>query len=420
MFEIDRYATPAMRELWSFQSKIDLWCKIEVEAARVSGAPDHVIEEFEKVKPDLARIKEREKFTRHDVGAFVHEFGVNLSEDAQSWLHRYLTSSDVVDTANAVRLDRSIRLINTALWELINAVTAQAIEHWGTARLARTHGQPAEESTLGYRLGEFALMLNRCQGPLSRAHVTTCVGRFAGPVGNYRYVSPAHEEAFCHAMGVESAGSGTQVVSRDRYADYVYALARIASVVESIALELRLSNLHGIGELWEPSGDTHTVGSSAMPHKVNPVVSEGIAGLSRAIRAYVPGTLESVPLWFERDISHSSFERFSLPTVSALAESMLHKAVTLVFDLRVDADRMATNLDSARSDVVSAHRRVLLQESGMTYANAWAWVNENPDPTEFELRQIEFDMRRPETLPALQQVNRLHREAQTVLRMENL
>lgn len=412
---LDRYQSPAMRELWSPAYQFQCWHDIEVVAAHVAGAPKHVVDELRNSPvPTPQQVTNQETLTRHDVAAFVYCMGRSLGDEAGSWLHRYLTSSDVVDTANGMRLLATSRIIEARLTELQFVVTEFALRNRLTYRMGRTHGQPAEDSSLGYRFAEIAFMLDRCATVLDRGRIYACVGRYAGPVGNYRYTSQEMEEKFCHQLNVYSAGSGTQVVSRDRYTDWIFALSRIASVVEQIALEIRLSNLDGIDELSEPSRDEWAVGSSSMPHKTNPVLSEGLTGLSRMVRSLLAPTMESVPLWFERDISHSSVERFTLSTAAGLTEAMIIRATRLIEGLRVDEEEMVRKIIDV--DLVSAWKRIQLQEAGYPYAKAWDMVNATPDSLPIPLRSQPL----PKTGHVFEQVSRLNREARNFIHREDI
>lgn len=357
---IERYTKPEMASVWDDAVKYQIWKSVEVAAAEAKGAPHHVLMELHGTpSPTPREVEEEEQTTRHDVVAFLNVWRRRMTPEAARWVHRGMTSSDLVDTANAVRLHLASELIADELGLLLRSAARHAVAHWDTPRLARTHGQPAEASTWGYWVAGFSVALQRADTRFIRARIASELAKLSGPVGNYRYATPLQEETFASILGLRPARIATQVVMRDGVADWVFALAQIATVIESFALEVRLGQHQGVDELAEGYADGQ-IGSSAMPHKRNPIASEQLCGLAKLVRAQVMPTLEGVALWHERDISHSSVERVTLETAASLTHYMLVTARKLIEDLHVSAAIMLAHLFNHDREVRSAAAKLML------------------------------------------------------------
>lgn len=373
---IDRYTLHPMDAVWSDDSKFEFWRGVEIANAVAKGAPDEIVEELHSSPPIQSMlVHEEEKRTRHDVMAFLNVWRGVLSEDAGSWVHKGLTSSDVVDTANGIRLGLACDTIGQALDKFIYSMSKHALVHWRTHRVGRTHGQHADPTTWGYRIADFVAASARSADVLRAASSQVRVMKLSGPVGNYLYTTFKQECEAARILDLEPASVATQVVMRDRLSDYMYALARIASVVEAFALEVRLSAQSDVGEVSEGFRDGQ-MGSSAMPHKKNPITAEQLTGLAKIVRAQLVPVMEGVALWYERDISHSSVERIAVETASKVAHYMLVKATELVSDLVVHEEIMSANLDAARDATLSMWAKEFLIEHGMPPVKAWRMVHE--------------------------------------------
>lgn len=373
MSEFDRYTTEAMGHVWSADWKFRQWAAIETQAARALGAPQEALEDMQAATvPSAQAVTTEEATTRHDVIAFLNLWRKGMGEAGRTWSHRGLTSSDVVDTANALRMKASTDVIRASLLSLTKAVARQAVLHKDAVRVGRTHGQHAEVTTWGWRLAVFAFDLLRAERRVSALAELYEVGKLSGPVGDYKTVSVAQEVDALRNLGLGGTGANTQVVSRDVYVDYVFGLAQVASVVEAIAMEVRLSSRTEVGEVREGffSGQR---GSSAMPHKQNPITAEKLCGLARVVRAQVDQVAQGVALHHERDISHSSVERLALATASQVTDHMLNEAWRMVSNLRVYPDRMLANV-KASPELLSSLIKNRLVESGVDPQHAYAIV----------------------------------------------
>lgn len=361
---LDRYTSDDMRHVWSDQHRLSVWCKVEIAAAKAINAPGWVLTELEDTPtPSVVAVEDREQTTHHDVAAFLDVWRAGMSAETASFVHRGMTSSDLVDTANSVIMLSASSLVTRLLDMLIQSTARHAVRHWGTVRVARTHGRAAEASTWGYWVANIATALQRAAARFDLAKGGISVAKLSGPVGNYRYTSLHQEGLFASHLDLGAARTATQVVLRDRYADWVFALAQIATLIEALATEIRLGQQSGIDELAEFT-TPEQVGSSAMPHKRNPIISEQLCGLAKIVRAQVGPTLEGVALWHERDISHSSVERHTLRLASSLTEYMLARAVDLITLLEVNTANMERNLETVGNDVDSANRKFKIMAQG--------------------------------------------------------
>jgi adenylosuccinate lyase len=376
---ISRYTLPEMGRVWSDAHKYELWCRVEVlvlEAhARAGAVPAEVVEPVRNAPPPTPEaVAEVEAVTDHDVIAFLTAWADNTTpRSAAAYVHYGMTSSDLVDTALAVQLVEATDILLAKADRLVAVLRDHALAHRSTMRVGRTHGVHAEPDVWGHRVADFAFAMARCRDRLRRARAAVAVGTLSGPVGTYSNIDPAIEASVMAALGLRPADVATQVVMRDGIAEWVCALALAVSVCEAIALEVRHGQRTEVRELAEPFRAGQK-GSSAMPHKKNPVRSERICGLARVVRGYVTPVAEGIPLWHERDISHSSVERVALPDASIACDYVLRLTEGLVSGLTVDVARMRANLDLTGGLVYSSAVLLDLVRAGMTREDAYALV----------------------------------------------
>ena len=348
---IPRYSLPEMASLFSDEARLGLWLEVELLAlealAELGEVPAAYPAACRARAPVVdagfvARVSRREQVTDHDVAAFVDVVQATIGPPEGSFVHHGLTSSDVVDTALSTTLTRAADLLLEASVDFVEVLRRRAVEQAGTAMLGRTHGMHAEPTTFGAKLALFCLQADRDRERLRRARDAVAVGKLSGAVGTYSNVDPFVERHVCHSLGLRPVPA-TQVIARDRHAEYLYALAAVGSTVEALATEIRHLQRSEVAEVEEAFGAGQK-GSSAMPHKRNPITAERLVGLARVLRGYLVAGLEDVALWHERDISHSSVERIVLPDASLLAYYSLRRAARLVEGLVVKAERMLENL----------------------------------------------------------------------------
>ena len=376
---IERYTLPEMGRIWSDAHKYELWCRVELlvlEAhARAGTVPAEAVEPVRSAPPPTPEaVAEIEAVTEHDVIAFLTAWADNTTpRSAAAYVHYGMTSSDLLDTALALQLTEATDLLVAKATRLVAVLRDHALAHAGTLRAGRTHGIHAEPDVWGHRVADFAYAMARSRDRLVRAREAVAVGTLSGPVGNYSNIEPAIEDSVMPALGLRPAEVATQVVMRDGIAEWVSALAIVATVCEAVALEIRHGQRTEVRELAEPfrSGQK---GSSSMPHKKNPIRSERIAGLARVIRGYVTPVTEGIPLWHERDISHSSVERIALPDAAIGTDYLLHLTTGLVEGLVVDAARMRANLDLTGGLMYSSAVLLELVSAGLAREEAYALV----------------------------------------------
>jgi adenylosuccinate lyase len=320
----------------------------------------------------VARIEAIEEITRHDIIAFTQAVAERVGPEAR-WLHFGLTSSDVLDTALALQMQDACDLILTRLEALREAIKTRALEHRRTPMIGRTHGVHAEPTTLGWKLALWYEEMGRDAARVRRARANVSVGKLSGAVGTYAHLDPSIERAVCEALGLEPAPVSSQVIQRDRHAELLCALAITAASLEKFALEIRGLQKTEIGEVEEPFAKGQK-GSSAMPHKRNPIGCEQIVGLARVIRANAGAALENVALWHERDISHSSVERIVLPDSFIALDHMLRRFTRIVAGMAVYPDRMRRNLGLLRGVVFSGSVLLELASRGVSREQAYEWV----------------------------------------------
>ncbi len=378
---IPRYSLPEMAELFTDEAKLRTWLEIEVLAVEawsqlgvVPAADAVAVRERAPAMTaaTISAIAERERVTDHDVAAFVDVVQDAIGPPAGAWVHYGLTSSDVVDTALGVTLTAAADRLLLASGELVSTLERRARELADVAMVGRTHGVHAEPITFGAKLALWCLQADRDRRRLEAARRAVAVGKLSGAVGTYSNIDPAIEARVCAALGLRAVPA-SQVVARDRHAEYLWACASVGASVESFATEIRHLQRTEVGEVEEPFASGQK-GSSAMPHKRNPIVSERLSGLARVLRGYVGPGLEDVALWHERDISHSSVERVILPDASLLAYYLLRKMTALVDGLVVHPDRMRENLDRSHGLVFSQAVLLALVASGMDRDSAYRIV----------------------------------------------
>ena len=377
---IRRYTNPEMGAIWSEQRRYETWLEVELAAADAMAeagiVPADAARELRaKAAFDIARIEEIEQTTQHDVIAFTTAVAEKVGPPAR-WLHFGLTSSDVVDTAQALQMRQACDLIVKDVAGAMEAVRARAEEHRRTAMIGRTHGVHAEPMTFGVKLALWYAELQRNLDRLLRARETISAGKISGAVGTFAHLDPAIEARVCEMLGLEPAPVSSQVIQRDRHAELLSALAITAASLEKFALEIRGLQKTEIGEVEEPFGKGQK-GSSAMPHKRNPVGCEQITGLARLVRANAMAALENVALWHERDISHSSVERVILPDSFIALDHMLRRFTRIVRGMVVYPDRMQANLERSRGVVFSGSILLELARRGISREQAYEWVQRN-------------------------------------------
>jgi adenylosuccinate lyase len=367
-----------MAGIWSDESRLSRWLEVElaaVEAWSELGVipPETAAETRAAARaPTPERVAELERVTQHDVAAFVDAVAEGLGPSGR-WFHHGLTSSDVVDTGLALQVRDAGELLLEQLADALDAVVARALEHKDEVCIGRTHGVHAEPTTFGLKLAVWAFELVRGRDRLEHALEGMRVGKLSGAVGTYAAGDPELERLVCERLGLEPAPASTQILQRDRHAELLTALALVAASLEKFAIEIRHLARTEVGEVGEPFGKGQK-GSSAMPHKQNPVVAERICGLARVVRANATVGLENVALWHERDISHSSAERIVIPDSFLALDYMLDRFAWLVRGLVVRPDRMRRNLDATRGLFFSQRLLLALVESGLTRDDAYRLV----------------------------------------------
>ncbi len=374
---IDRYTRQAMGSLWTDQSRFESWLRVEVLAceawAQLGVVPQWALADIqERAGFDLARILELESELHHDVLAFTTAVAERVGE-AGRYFHYGLTSSDVVDTALSAQLRQAGQLLLDGVDAVLEHLDQLAWEHRGTVMVGRTHGVHAEPMTFGLKLAGWLEELRRGRLRLERARHSISVGKLSGAVGTYAHLDPFVEQYVCQHLGLAPDPISTQVVQRDRHAEFVSAIALVGASLERFAVEMRHLQRTEVGEAFEPFGRGQK-GSSAMPHKRNPIIAERISGLARVLRGNAQASLENVALWHERDISHSSVERVILPDSTILLDYMLHLFLKLIVGIEVDPDRMRANLDSSGGLVFSGAVLLALAAGGMSREEAYGLV----------------------------------------------
>jgi adenylosuccinate lyase len=377
---IARYTHPEMGRIWSDQRRYEAWLRVEIAAAEAMAdagviPPEAARDIRERGSFDIARIEDIERTTQHDVIAFTTAVAERVGPSAR-WLHFGMTSSDVIDTAQALQMREACDLILEDLEALSQAVRDRAFEHRGTPMIGRTHGVHAEPTTFGLKLALWYAELARDRERLWRARAAINVGMISGAVGTFAHLPPGIEADVCRRLGLDADPVASQVIQRDRHAELMAALAITAASLEKFALGIRGLQVTEVGEVEEPFGRGQK-GSSAMPHKRNPIGCEQIVGLARLVRSNCLAAFENVALWHERDISHSSVERVILPDSFIALDHMLRRFTGIVRGLVVRPERMRENLNRSKGVVFSGTVLLELARKGVSREQAYEWVQRN-------------------------------------------
>ena len=377
---IPRYTNPEMGRIWSDQRKYETWLQVELAAvdamARAGIVPDEAARDIRaRARFKLDRIEEIEQVTQHDVIAFTTAVAEHVGPSAR-WLHFGLTSSDVIDTAQALQMREACDVILKGLHGLMEAVRSRAEEHRRTPMIGRTHGVHAEPMTFGLKLALWYAELSRDITRVERAREVISVGKLSGAVGTFAHLPPSIEADVCRTLGLEPAAVASQVIQRDRHSELLSMLAIAGSSLEKFALEIRGLQKTEIGEVEEPFAKGQK-GSSAMPHKRNPIGCEQIVGLARLLRANAGAAFENNALWHERDISHSSVERVIVPDSFIVLDHMLRRLTRIVAGMVVYPERMKENLERSRGVVFSGTVLLELARRGVSREQAYEWVQRN-------------------------------------------
>ena len=377
---IPRYTLPEMGRIWSEENKFAIWLRIEILACEVQAelgvVPFAAVEVIkQKAKFDSARVLEIEETTKHDVIAFLTNVAEYVGPESR-YIHLGMTSSDLLDTALAVQMRQAGLLLLEKLKVLREAIRQQALQHKNTLCIGRSHGVHAEPTTFGLKMAIWFAECNRQLERLQRALDTVSVGKISGAVGTFAHIDPAVEEYVCAKLDLKPAPVSTQIVQRDRHAEFINTIALIGASLEKFAVEIRHLQRTEVLEAEEPFGKGQK-GSSAMPHKRNPIICERIAGLARLLRANAMAALENIALWHERDISHSSAERVILPDSTILLDYMLHQFTRVARDLQVYPENMRRNLERTGGLIFSQQVLLALAQKGMTREDAYRHVQEH-------------------------------------------
>ena len=377
---IERYSLPEMRDIWTEQSKLGNWMKIEILACEAMSElgqvpPEAVAKIKAKAAFDVERVKEIEKQTRHDVVAFINNLAENIGEESR-FLHLGMTSSDILDTGLALQMRDAADILIEDTRRLLSVLKSRALEFRDTVMIGRTHGVHAEPITFGHKLAVWAFETGRNLDRLKRARETAAYGKISGAVGTYASLDPFVERYVCEHLGLKPAEASTQVLQRDRHAEYMCALAIAASSLEKFATEVRALQKTECREAEEPFRKGQT-GSSAMPHKRNPVICERVCGLARVIRGNAGVALQDMALWHERDISHSSAERVILPDSTILLDYICNKFTEVIEGLVVYPSKMEENMGLTGGLIFSEKVLLALVGKGVTRQEAYRMVQVN-------------------------------------------
>ena len=377
---ISRYTHPEMGRIWSDQRRYETWLLVETAAAEAMAAAgivpaDAARDIRERGAFDIARIEEIEQVTQHDVIAFTTAVAEKVGPSAR-WMHFGLTSSDVIDTAQALQMREACDVLLADLGGLADAIRDRALEHRKTPMIGRTHGVHAEPMTFGLKLALWYAEVGRNIERMRRARTVVSVGKLSGAVGTFGHLPPSIEEDVCRRLGLEPAPVASQVIQRDRHAELMMAIAITGASLEKFALEIRGLQKTEIGEVEEPFAKGQK-GSSAMPHKRNPIGAEQVVGMARLLRGNAHAALENIALWHERDISHSSVERVILPDSFIALDHMLRRMTRIVRGMVVNPARMLENLNRSRGVVFSGTVLLELARKGVSREQAYEWVQRN-------------------------------------------
>ena len=377
---IPRYSRPEMAAIWEPENRFRIWLDVEIAACEawndLGRIPDDALAKIRELADfDVARIDEIEEEVKHDVIAFLTSVAEKVGPDSR-YIHMGMTSSDVLDTSFGVQLVQAADLILTGLEKARIAIRAKGLEHRDTVMMGRSHGIHAEPTTFGLKMAIWYEELGRAKDRMYRARAAVAVGKLSGAVGTYSNIPPEVESHVCSRLDLVPASVATQVVQRDRHAEYMASLALTASSIEKFAVEIRHLMRTEVGEVQEAFSKGQK-GSSAMPHKKNPILSENLSGLARLIRGYCISAMENIPLWHERDISHSSVERVIFPDATIVLDFMLHRFASMVEGLVVDRERMKRNMELSGGTTFSQVLLLALVDARMTREEAYAIVQRN-------------------------------------------
>jgi adenylosuccinate lyase len=376
---IERYSRPQMKRVWSDKNKFDQWLKVEIAVCEARAELGEITQEeigkIRKASYDLSRTAEFLKVTHHDMTAFLQSVAESLGEESR-FIHLGLTSSDVMDTALSLQLVQATDILTQDVAELVSIMENRAVEHKYTIMMGRTHGIHAEPTTLGLKIALWSEEMKRNAQRLAEAKKNISVGKISGAVGTYATVPPQVERVACARLGLSPAPISSQIIQRDRHAQFLTTLAIIAGSLEKFATDIRGLQRTEVGELEEPFGEGQT-GSSAMPHKRNPELCERICGLARLIRGHALTSLENIALWHERDISHSSTERIILPDSCLVVDYMLSIFNSIVKGLRVYPENMRRNIELTRGLIFSQRVLLALINKGLTREEAYKLAQDN-------------------------------------------
>jgi len=376
---IERYSRPQMKKIWSDKNKFDQWLKVEIAAceawAELGEIPQEEIVKIRKASYNLDRVAEFLRVTHHDMTAFLNSVAESLGTESR-FVHLGLTSSDIMDTALSLQLTQAANILVKDVAELISVMENKAVEHKYTIMMGRTHGVHAEPTTLGLKMALWIEEMKRNAQRLAEARKNISVGKISGAVGTYATVPPQVEKIACAKLGLAPAPISSQIVQRDRHAQFLTTLAIIASSLEKFATEIRGLQRTEVREVEEPFEEGQT-GSSAMPHKRNPELCERICGLARLIRGHALTSLENIALWHERDISHSSTERIILPDSCLAVDYMLSIFTSIMKGLKVYPENMRRNIELTQGLVFSQRVLIALINKGLTREEAYKMIQDN-------------------------------------------
>jgi len=376
---IERYSRPQMKKIWSDENKFDQWLKVEIAVceawAELGEIPREDIVKIRKASCNLKRVAEFLKVTHHDMTAFLNSVAESLGTESR-FIHLGLTSSDVMDTALSLQLTQAAHILTKDVAELISVMENKAVEHQYTIMMGRTHGVHAEPTTFGLKMALWTEEMKRNSQRLAEAAKSISVGKISGAVGTYASVPPQIEKIACAKLGLTPAPISSQIVQRDRHAQFLTTLAIIASSLEKFATEIRSLQRTEVLEVEEPFEEGQT-GSSAMPHKRNPELCERICGLARLIRGHALTSLENIALWHERDISHSSTERIILPDSCLAVDYMLSIFTSIMKGLKVYPENMRHNIELTQGLIFSQRVLLALINKGLTREEAYKMVQDN-------------------------------------------
>jgi adenylosuccinate lyase len=377
---ISRYTREKMGTLWSEEHKYQTWLKVELLAceawAERGTIPSEAVQQIkERARIDPHRIEEIERETKHDVAAFVGQLEETVGESGK-YIHFGLTSYDIVDTALSLRLREAAEIIIEDIDALMEAIREKAFEHQGTVMIGRTHGVHAEPITFGLKMALWYEEMRRHRARMERARAIISVGKLSGAVGTFANAPPSVEQYVCERLGLKPAPVSSQIIQRDRHAEFFTTLALLASSIEKFAVEIRHLQRTEVLEAEEPFAGGQK-GSSAMPHKRNPIGTENLSGLARLVRSNAWAAMENIPLWHERDISHSSVERVIAPDSTILVDYMLARLTHIVRGLVVYPERMKKNLEVTKGLISSQQLMLALIRKGVARGDAYHWVQRN-------------------------------------------